>query len=147
MPKGQEIVSHCTFTFFIIIGYSNLTLIIIQFQVNFFLFDNPHLFSHSCWLNGFYGIPTFVGHLMPNPFLCCYSVLSQTIQFNRNTHFNCQKHFHFKLFSLVKQFYFKQFSSIKYAVLMSKQFYSKQFNLVQVYSLIVKNISTSSNLI
>ena len=30
------------------------------------------------WLFGFYGISTFVGYLMPNPFLC--------------TQFNCQKH-------------------------------------------------------
>ena len=34
----------------------------------------------------------------------------QTIQFSINTQFNCQKHFYFKLFSLIKQFYFKQFS-------------------------------------
>ena len=27
-----------------------------------------------------------------------------------STQFNCQKHFYFKLFSLVKKFYFKQFS-------------------------------------
>ena len=24
----------------------------------------------GCWLVGFYGISTFVGYLMPNPFLC-----------------------------------------------------------------------------
>ena len=34
----------------------------------------------------------------------------QTIQFSMSTQFNYQKHFYFKLFSLVKQFYFKQFS-------------------------------------
>ena len=33
-------------------------------------------------------------------------VLFQTIQFSLNTQFNCQKHFYFKLFSLLKQFYF-----------------------------------------
>ena len=31
-------------------------------------------------------------------------VLFQTIQFSMSTQFNCQKHFYFKLFSLVKQF-------------------------------------------
>ena len=58
------------------------------------------------WLVGwvFYGISTFVGYLMPNPFLCKISVLVQTIQFSLSTQFNCQKHFYFKLFSLFKQF-------------------------------------------
>ena len=46
------------------------------------------------WLFGFYGISTFVGYLMPNPFLCKF----QTIQFSMSTQFNCQKHFYFKLF-------------------------------------------------
>ena len=32
------------------------------------------------------------------------TVLFQTIQFSMSTQFNCQKHFYFKLFSLVKQF-------------------------------------------
>ena len=31
-------------------------------------------------------------------------VLFQTIQFSMNTQFNCQNHFHFKLFNLFKQF-------------------------------------------
>ena len=61
-------------------------------------------------LFGFYGISTFVGYLMPNPFLYNKTVLFQTIQFSMSTEFNCQKHFYFKLFSLVKQFHFKQFS-------------------------------------
>ena len=56
------------------------------------------------WLFGFYGIPTFVSYLMPNPFLCNKSVLFQTIQFSMSTQFNCQKHIYFKVFSLVKQF-------------------------------------------
>ena len=56
------------------------------------------------WLVGFYGISTFVGYLMANPFLCKLSVLFKTIQFNMSTQFNCLKHFYFKLFSLVKQF-------------------------------------------
>ena len=34
------------------------------------------------------------------------SVLFQTIQFSMSTHFNCQKHFYFKLFSLFRQFLF-----------------------------------------
>ena len=32
------------------------------------------------------------------------TVLFQTYQFSISTQFNCQKHFYFKLFSLVKQF-------------------------------------------
>ena len=54
-----------------------------------------------CWLVGFYGILIFKGYLIPNPF---YAVLFQTIQFSMSTEFNCQKHFYFMLFSLVKQF-------------------------------------------
>ena len=54
------------------------------------------------WFGGFYGISTFVGYLTPNPFLCKQSVLFKTIQFIISTHFNCQKHFYFKLF---KQLY------------------------------------------
>ena len=54
------------------------------------------------WFVGFYGISTFVGYLTPNPFLCKLSVLFKTIQFSISTQFNCQKHFHFKLF---KQLY------------------------------------------
>ena len=53
-------------------------------------------------LVGFYGISTFIGYLTPNPFLCKYSILFQTIQFTISTQFNCQKHFYFKLF---KQLY------------------------------------------
>ena len=36
----------------------------------------------------FYVIPTIVGYLMPNPFLCIQTVLFQTIQFNISTQFN-----------------------------------------------------------
>ena len=50
------------------------------------------------WVVGFYGVSTFVGYLMPNPFLCKWSVLFKTIQFSISTQFNCQKHFYFKLF-------------------------------------------------
>ena len=52
----------------------------------------------------FYGIWSFVGYLMPNQSLYKWTVLFQTIQFNISTQFNCQKHFYFMLFSLVKQF-------------------------------------------
>ena len=55
-------------------------------------------------LVGFYGISTFVGYLTPNPFLYKYSVVFQTIQFSMSRQFNCQKHFYFKPFSLIKQF-------------------------------------------
>ena len=53
------------------------------------------------WFIGFYGISTFVGYLMPNPFLS-KSVLFKTIQFSISTQFNGPKHFYFKLF---KQLY------------------------------------------
>ena len=39
-------------------------------------------------LLGFYGISTIIGYLMPNPFLYIYSVLFQTVQFNRSTQFS-----------------------------------------------------------
>ena len=64
------------------------------------------------YLFGFYGISNFVGYIMPNPFLY-QTILFQTVQFNISTQFNCQKHFYFKLFSLVKQFKFKQFSLVE----------------------------------
>ena len=56
------------------------------------------------WFVGFYGISTFIGYLMPNPFLYKSSVIFQTIQFNMSKQLNCQKNFYFKLFSLFKQF-------------------------------------------
>ena len=68
------------------------------------------------WFVWFYGISTFVGYLTPNPFLCKLSVLFQTIQFSISTQFNCQKHFHFKLF---KQLYVIIQLSVN-TVLMSK---------------------------
>ena len=51
-------------------------------------------------LFGLYGISTFVGYLMPNPFLYKSTILFQII----STQFNSQKHLYFKLFNLVKQF-------------------------------------------
>ena len=68
------------------------------------------------WFVGFYGISTFVGYLMPNPFLCKESVLMKTVQFSISTQFKCQKYFHFKLF---KQLYVIIQSSVN-TVLMSK---------------------------
>ena len=56
------------------------------------------------FLFGFYGVSTFVGYLMPNPFLYKLTVLFQTIQFRISTQFNYQEHLNFKLFSLVKHF-------------------------------------------
>ena len=61
-------------------------------------------------LFGFYGISSFVGYLMLNPFYTNKQIY-QTIQFSISAQFDCQKHFYFKQFSLVKQFYFKQISS------------------------------------
>ena len=63
-------------------------------------------------LFGFYSITTFVGYLMPNPFLYKWTVLFQIIQFSISTQFNCQKHFYFTQFSFIKQFYFKQFNLV-----------------------------------
>ena len=63
------------------------------------------------WLFRFYGISTVAGYLRSNLFFMKI-LLFQTIQFSRNTQFNCQKHFYFKLFSLVKQFYFIWFSLV-----------------------------------
>ena len=62
----------------------------------------------KCWLVSqlvveFYDISTVLGYVTPNPFLCKYLVLFQTIQFSMNTQFNCQKYFYFQLFSLIKQ--------------------------------------------
>ena len=55
-------------------------------------------------LFGFYGISTFVGYLMPNPFLYKWTVLFQTIWFNISTQFDCETYFYFKQLSIVKQF-------------------------------------------
>ena len=54
-----------------------------------------------CSLFGFYGISTFVGYSMPNPFLYKKSVLFEIIQFTTSTQFNNQIRFYFKLFSLI----------------------------------------------
>ena len=59
---------------------------------------------------GFIAYQPLVGYLMPNPFFNKQIVLFQTTQFSISTHFDCQKHFYFKLFSFVKQFHFKQYS-------------------------------------
>ena len=75
-----------------------------------------HMLGHVDWFGWFYGISTFVGYLMPNPFLCKLSVLLKTVQFSVSTQFNCQKHFHFKLF---KQLYVIIQLSVN-TVLMSK---------------------------
>ena len=43
---------------------------------------------------GFYGISTFVGYLIPNPFLYKQIVSLLTIQFSMSTQLNCEKHFY-----------------------------------------------------
>ena len=50
----------------------------------------------------FYGKSTFVGYLMPNPFLYILTVLFQTIQFSMSSQFKCQKEFYFKQSSLAQ---------------------------------------------
>ena len=61
-------------------------------------------YQFVCLLVWVYGISTLVGYFMLNLSLYKYTVLFQTIQFNISTQFNCQKHFYFKLFILIKQF-------------------------------------------
>ena len=77
-----------------------ITAIAFVSEINYYHINGINLFW---WfglvsLAGFYGISTFVGYSMPNPFLRKYSILFQTIQFSISTQFNCQKHFYFKLF-------------------------------------------------
>ena len=96
-------------------------------------------------------------------------VLFQTIQFSSSTQFNCQKHFYFKLFSLIKQliqfsistdfgytqlnvktvlYQTIQFSVSRVSILETVPFQTIQFSINTQskckYSLIVKNISFSS---
>ena len=49
------------------------------------IMNSPDNQRHETELFGFYGISTFVGYLMPNPFLYKLSVLFQTIQFSVST--------------------------------------------------------------
>ena len=46
-----------------------------------------YIYIYIClvWFGGFYGISTLVGYLTPNPFLCKYSILYQTIQLSIST--------------------------------------------------------------
>ena len=92
------------------------------------------------YLFGFYGISTFVGYLMPNPFLYKWTVLFQTNQFSMSIQFNCQKHFYSKLFGLVNQFYFKQFILTLVDFQCQKHFYFKQFSLAYKNGSILNNL-------
>ena len=69
-----------------------------------------------------------------------------------STQFNCQKHFYFKLLSLVKQLYITiQFSVSTVSMSKTVQFQTIQFSVSTQfkckYILIVKNISISSYLV
>ena len=97
------------------------------------------------WFVGFYGISTFVGYLMPNPFLYKLSVLFKTIQFSMSTQFNCQKHFYFKLFkqlyitiqfsvSTVSMSKIVQFKTIQFSK--STQFNCKKYFYFELFSLV-----------
>ena len=81
-----------------------------------------------------YGITTFVGYLMLNPFLYKWTVLFQTIRFRKSTLFNCQKYFYFKLFSLVKQYNSNNFVSYKHSFCLRtvecQKKFLEQFSLV-----------------
>ena len=69
----------------------------------------PSAEKQPVWLFGFYGISTFVGYLIPNPFLYKFSVLFQTIQFSIGLDF---------VYSLlnVKTFLYKKSVKHKYAI-------------------------------
>ena len=89
--------------------YVSINTLLKGCRFNFFNWHFPHTYKDwikTVWcfvcLFEFYGISTFVGYLMPNPFLYKKTVLFQTILFSIRTQFNCQKHFYFKLFSFVK---------------------------------------------
>ena len=74
------------------------------------LFFQSFHFLYYPWLFfvclfGFYDISTFVGYLIPNIFLYKWTVLFQSINFSISTQFNRQKHFYFKLCSLIKKSY------------------------------------------
>ena len=106
--------------FFIVLTISSLFYCgglpnLLMDQIELFDIENECKQMTCCWFLGFYGISTFGGYLMPNPFLC-KSVLSKTIQFSISTQFNGQKHFYFKLF---KQLYVTIQLSVN-TVLMSK---------------------------
>ena len=55
------------------------------------------------WLFGFYGI-SFFCRLFNAKSIFMKILLFQTIQFSISTQFECENHFYFKLFSLVKLF-------------------------------------------
>ena len=61
--------------------------------------DVLSIFFSLC-LFGFYDLSTFVGDLMPDPFLYKLLVLFPTNQFNMSTQFNRQKQFYFEVFCL-----------------------------------------------
>ena len=71
----------------------NGNLLIVQNWLEYFKSDELTLETKiRCkqafdWLVGSYGISTFVGYLMPNPFLSKYSILFQPIQFSTSTKF------------------------------------------------------------
>ena len=46
---------------------------------------NEKFSSHFACLFGYYGLSTFAGYIMPNPFLYKLTVLIQTIQFRIST--------------------------------------------------------------
>ena len=81
---------------------------------------NPYLGWLVGWLVGFYGISTFVGYVMPNPFLLKQIVLFKTNQFSISKEINCKKIFLFHpiqfsqtvLFQLIQFNISTQFSSI-----------------------------------
>ena len=71
--------------------------------------ENSFIPLYPLWLLGCLGFMAYqqlsylVGYLGPNQFLNKL-FLFQTIQFSMSSQFYRQKHFYFKLFSLVKQF-------------------------------------------
>ena len=79
-------------------------------------------------LFGFYGISTFVGYLMPNPFLYKESVLFQTIQFSQTVLIQIIR-FSINIVYVYTQLNFKTvlFQAIQFII--QKQLHFKQFSL------------------
>ena len=71
-------------------------------------------------------------------------VIFQTIHFTMSTQFDCQKHFCFKSFSLLKQIYIKQFSTAYERSIDVKTvlFKAVQFSTITKFN--SKNISISN---
>ena len=89
-----------SFTIYI---YIYIYIIYIRVCMCVYIYIYIYIYVIVCLSIWVYGISSQEAYLM-NPFLYKLTVLFQTIKFSVSTQFNCQKHFSFKLFSLVKYF-------------------------------------------